>query len=50
MTQRTHLPDATDLDDLRRRLEQGSAAGGQRQPIGLGRVRIGSDALASLVD
>ncbi len=50
MTQRTHLPDATDLDDLRRRLEQDGAAGGQRQPIGLGRVRIGSDALASLVD
>ena len=60
MIERTILPDPTDLDGLRRRLADGegdrgsaSAGGpdrGRRRPIGLGRVRIGSNALAELPD
>ncbi len=46
MTQPALLPDPTDLDGLRRRL----AGGDRRHPIGLGRVRIGSNALAALPD
>jgi len=38
------LPDPTALDDLRRRL------GPDRRPIGIRRIRIGSDALDCLVD
>lgn len=57
MIDRILLPDPTDLDGLRRRLEDGAGGlGGAgteepargRRPIGLGRVRIGSNALAAL--
>ena len=44
MTQPALLPDPTDLDGLRRRLEGGD----RRHPIGLGRVRIGSNAIEAL--
>ncbi len=52
MTERAVLPDPTDLDGLRRRLAEGTGvvAGAQRHPIGLGRVRIASNALAALPD
>ena len=60
MIERTILPDPTDLDGLRRRLadgegDRGSAGAGgpdrgRRRPIGLGRVRIASNALAELPD
>jgi glycerol-1-phosphate dehydrogenase [NAD(P)+] len=49
VTQRVVLPDPADLDGLRRRL----TANGRpvdRRPIGLGSVRIGSNALAALPD
>lgn len=42
------LPDPTDLDGLRARLADGDDRA--RRPIGLGRVRIGPDALEHLVD
>ena len=50
MTERTALPDPTDLDALRRRLAEGAGdvGGGRRQPLGLGLVRIASNALAAL--
>ncbi len=50
MTTARGLPDVVDLDDLRRRLADDRANGdrGHRRPIGLGHVRIASDALADL--
>ncbi len=50
MTTRPALPDPTDLDGLRARLLDTSAARTARRPIGLGRVRIESNALAHLAD
>ena len=59
MTERSPLPDPTDLDGLRRRLLQAGRAVHQpgaptsadaRRPIGLDRVRIASNALAALPD
>jgi glycerol-1-phosphate dehydrogenase [NAD(P)+] len=44
VTQPVALPDPTALDDLRRRL------GPDRRPIGIGRIRIGSDVLDCLGD
>ena len=44
MTGHVALPDATELDDLRRRL------GPDRRPIGIRRIRIGPDVLDCLVD
>ena len=49
MTERTALPDPTDLDGLRRLLSA-SDDGLGRRPIGLRSVRIGPDALDGLVD
>ncbi len=49
MTERTVLPDPTDLDGLRRRLTT-DVDGHERKPIGLGAVRIASDALDALAD
>jgi glycerol-1-phosphate dehydrogenase [NAD(P)+] len=49
MTERTTLPDPTDLDGLQRLLAA-SDDGLARRPIGLRSVRIGSDALEGLVD
>ena len=49
MTERTALPDPTDLDGLRHLLA-GSDDGLQRRPIGLQSVRIGPDAIDGLVD
>jgi glycerol-1-phosphate dehydrogenase [NAD(P)+] len=51
MTRRPALPDPTDLDGLRARLRDGSAAATTtRRPIGLGRVRIDADALTHLAE
>jgi glycerol-1-phosphate dehydrogenase [NAD(P)+] len=65
MTESAVLPDPTDLDGLRRRLAVGGhgrdgggtfaqpsgiAAAVERHPIGIGRVRIGSNALLELAD
>ena len=47
MTERIVLPDPTDVDALRRRMAVGGD-GTSRRPIGLGSVRIGSDAIADL--
>jgi glycerol-1-phosphate dehydrogenase [NAD(P)+] len=50
-TGRDGLPDPTDLDGLRRRLaSDGEAGQSARRPIGMRRIRIGTDALAHLVD
>lgn len=62
-TDRQLLPDPTDLDELRRRLDAEPGPGAadrddepaaprtnRRRPIGLGQVRIGSNALDHLVD
>lgn len=49
MTGRTAHPDPTDLDGLRRRLMT-EPDGPRRNPIGLGTVRIASNALATLAD
>lgn len=46
MTERALLPDPTDLDGLRRRLAEGDSS--RRHPIGMGRIRIGTDALSAL--
>ena len=50
MIERTTLSDPTDLDGLRRRLAADTDAAGHRRPIGLGSVRIRSNALAGLAD
>lgn len=49
MTGRTRLPDPTDLAGLRRLMVTG-AAGPPRKPIGMGKVRIASNALVDLAD
>ena len=46
MTDRVVLPDPTDLDDLRRRLDGDPDA----RPIGIRRIRLGPDALDRLPD
>ena len=48
MTDRLGLPDPTDIEALRRRLAADPS--GRRRPIGLGKVRIGRDALTHLAD
>ena len=48
MNDRAILPDPTDLDSLRRRLADGETS--RRRPIGMQRIRIGTDALAALAD
>lgn len=51
MTGRPPLPDPTDLDALRARLHDGDGIETPgRRPIGLGRVRIGADALDHLAE
>ena len=49
MTDHRLVPDPTDLNGLRRRLSADESTG-RRHPIGLGTVRIASDALRHLVD